>query len=169
MLPKRQPTCLSKISMSCYICLEEEGELMQTRGCGCKGSVAIHKTCLQEWLDKAENPFQCTVCKGDYAGTFLTNFLSEEEILFHPKGDEEEDEEDMGDVEFYDFHGIPIIETEQGLIFDSEKHRSIYFECVIKEDRAIRHEVTRRQKNAMRFQVKAHRAPKWSKSMPFRK
>jgi hypothetical protein len=153
--------------MSCYICLEDEGELMKTRGCGCKGSVAIHKACLQEWLDKAENPFQCSVCKGDYAGTFLTNFLTEEEILLHPMGEEEEEDDD--DMEFYNFHGIPIIETPDELLFDSEKHKSIYFQCWDKEDNAIKRESQQRQKNAMRFQVKAQRRAKWSKSIPFRK
>ena len=138
--------------MSCYICLEE-GQLMQTRGCGCKGSVAIHEACLQEWLDKAENPFQCTVCKEEYTGTFLNRFLTEEEILMHPMGQEEE-EEDLGETTLYEFHGIPIIETEDDLIFSSEEHRSIYHQLVDKEHRAIKNENRHRQKNCMRVRSK---------------
>ena len=139
--------------MSCYICLEEEGQLMQARGCGCKGSVAIHRECLQEWLEKAENPFQCTVCKGDYEGTFLTNFFTEEEILFHPMGEEEE-EEDFGETTLYEFHGIPIIETEDDLIFRSEEHRSMYHQLVDKEHRSIKQESRHRQRNSTRIQHK---------------
>jgi hypothetical protein len=141
--------------MSCYICLEE-GQLMQARGCGCKGSVAIHQKCLQEWLDQAENPFQCTVCKGDYAGTFLNKFLSAEDILFHPKGEEGE-EEDFGEMMFYEFHGIPIIETEDDLLFRTEEHRSIYHQLVNKEHRAIKQETRHRQKNYMRVRSKHSR------------
>ena len=141
---------------------------MQTKGCGCKGSVAIHKACLQEWLDQADNPFQCTVCKGDYDGMFLTNFLTEEEILLHPKGEEEE-EEDTGPMMYYDFHGIRIVSSGGDLLFDSEEHKSIYFRSVDKEDRCVKLDCMRRQKNAVRLQGKVPRRPKWSKAMPFRK
>ena len=141
-------------SMPCYICLEEEGQLMQARGCGCKGSVAIHRECLQEWLEKAENPFKCTVCKGDYAGTFLTNFFTEEEILFHPMGEEEEEEDYFAESTLHDFHGIPIIETEDDLFFRSEENRSMYHQLVDKEYRAIKQESRHRQRNSTRFQHK---------------
>ena len=126
---------------------------MQARGCGCKGSVAIHQKCLQEWLDQAENPFQCTVCKEEYTGTFLNRFLTEEEILMHPMGQEEE-EEDLGETTLYEFHGIPIIETEDDLIFSCEEHRSIYHQLVDKEHRAIKNENRHRQKNCMRVRSK---------------
>jgi hypothetical protein len=139
--------------MSCYICLEEDGQLLQAKGCGCKGSVAIHQACLQEWLKTAENPFQCTVCKMDYPGTFLNTFLSTEDIMFHSAGQEEEEEEDE-DVNFIDFHGIPIMETEHDLIFLSEEHRSIYLQSVSKEHRSIKMETIRRQKNAIKFHAK---------------
>ena len=142
--------------MSCYICLEE-GQLMQTRGCGCKGSVAIHEKCLQEWLGQAENPFQCTVCKEEYAGTFLNKFLTSEDILFHPKGEEGEEEEDFGEMTFYEFHGIPIIETEDDLLFRTEEHRSIYHQLMDNEYRAIKQETRHRQKNATRIQHKHSR------------
>jgi hypothetical protein len=102
--------------------------------------VAIHQKCLQEWLDQAENPFQCTVCKGDYAGTFLNKFLTAEDILFHPKGEEGDEEEDFGEMTFYEFHGIPIIETEDDLLFRTEEHRSIYHQLVDNEYRAIKQE-----------------------------
>jgi hypothetical protein len=154
----KQPA-LSKIgthiTMSCYICLEEDGQLLQAKGCGCKGSVAIHQACLQEWLKTAENPFQCTVCKMDYPGTFLNTFLSTEDIMFHSAGQEEpEQEEYQGEVNFIDFHGIPIMETEHDLIFLSEEHRSIYLQSVSKEHRSIKLETIRRQKNSIKFHAK---------------
>ena len=141
--------------MPCYICLEEDGQLLQAKGCGCKGSVAVHQACLQEWLKTAENPFQCTVCKMDYPGTFLNTFLSTEAIMFHSVGQEEQEEEEFQeDVNFIDFHGIPIMETEHDLIFLSEEHRSIYLQSVSKEHRSIKLETKRRQKNAIRISSK---------------
>ena len=133
--------------MSCYICLEEEN-LMEVKGCDCKGSISIHKACLDQWIQTTDNPFQCTVCKGDYNGTFLTHFLSEEEILFHPAGNEVEEEREI----WYDFHGIRIVSTESDLYFDSEYHKSIYFQTIHREDKALRLEM--RHKNAVRFHNK---------------
>ena len=153
--------------MSCYICLEE-GQLMNVSGCDCKGSIAIHQACLQEWIVKADNPFKCTVCKGDYAGSFLTNFLTEEEILYHPKGEEEEYDEESEPI-YTVYNGLPIIEQNGFLLFETDNHKTIYFEMFDKEDYAVKTEIRHRQKNAMKFQVKAQRHPKWSKSMPFRK
>ena len=154
--------------MSCYICLEEEGQLMNVCGCDCKGSIAIHQACLQEWIVKADNPFKCTVCKGDYAGSFLTNFLTEEEILYHPKGEEEEYDEES-EPYYSVYNGIPIVEQDGMLLFETDRHQTVYFEMVDKEDYAVKTELRHRQKNAIKFQVKAPRRAKWSKSMPFRK
>jgi hypothetical protein len=154
--------------MSCYICLEEEGQLMNVRGCDCKGSIAIHRACLQEWMVKTDNPFKCTVCKGDYAGSFLKNFLTEEEILFHPKGEETEYEEESEPVVGI-YNGIRIVEYDDVLLFETDRQRTVYFEMIDKEDFAVKTELRKRQKNAMKFQVKAQRRPKWSKSAPFRK
>jgi hypothetical protein len=156
-------------SMSCYICLEEEGELMQARGCGCKGSVAIHKACFQEWVDAADNPFKCSICKTDFTGSFLVNFLTEEEILLHPMGLEEEEPMHHETVMAFDFHGITVLETDEELLFETEEHKFIYFNSLKRQDQANRVALVQRQKNAMRFQVKAQRRPKWSKVMPFRK
>ncbi len=154
--------------MSCYICLEEEGQLMNVRGCDCKGSIAIHQACLQEWIVKADNPFKCSVCKGDYAGSFLTNFLTEEEILYHPKGEEEEYDE--GSEPFYSiYNGLPIVEQDGFILLETTAHQTIYNEMFKKEDFAVEIELRHRQKNTIKFQVKAPRRAKWSKSMPFRK
>ena len=73
--------------------------------------------------------------------------------MFHSVGQEEEEEEDE-DVNFIDFHGIPIMETENDLIFLSEEHRSIYLQSVSKEHRSIKLETIRRQKNAIKFHAK---------------
>ena len=142
---------------------------MNMRGCDCKGSIAIHRECLQEWIVKADNPFKCTVCKGDYSGSFLTNFLTEEEILYHPKGEEVEEVDDETEFIYGLYNGIPIVEQDGLLLFETETHKTIYFEMIDKEEYAIKREWRHRQKNDMRFQVKAQRRPKWSKSVPFRK
>lgn len=116
--------------MSCYICLEDS--TFQIKGCECKGSISVHETCLQEWLHNTENPFQCTVCKADYRGTFLNRFLSTETILFYPT--EELEEETI----LHNFHGIPIVETSADLLFISEEHRSIYRQTIQKERQSRR-------------------------------
>ena len=163
--------------MPCYICLEDDGQLMQAKGCGCKGSVAVHQNCLQEWLNTAENPFQCTVCKMEYPGTFLNTFLSTEDIMFRPTGQEEQEEPDeQENVNIIDFHGIPIMETETDLFFLSEEHRSIYLQSVSKEHRSIKLESQRRQKNAIRVYTKhpvrgvlSARAVRFARSISSRK
>jgi hypothetical protein len=139
--------------MSCYVCLEEDGTLLQAKGCKCKGSVSIHESCLEEWLKTATNPFQCTVCKSDYSGTFLTNFMSMEEIMFRTSSSEEQEEVEEGN-EFYEFHGIPITESDGMLYFDSEEHKSIYFQAMRKEFKCIRTEAGNRQRQFMRVQTK---------------
>jgi len=143
---------------------------MQTRGCDCKGSVAIHKECLQQWMETADNPFKCSVCKTDFSGSFLKNFMTEEDILLHPMGKEEEEEEPV--TSYYEYHGMVILESEDSLIFECEEHKSIYFRSLEREDQDTKMESIRRQKNALRFQVKAYRPPslrRRSKSIPFRK
>jgi hypothetical protein len=117
---------------------------------------------------KADNPFKCTVCKGDYAGSFLTNFLTEEEILYHPKGEEEEYDEDSEPL-YGIYNGIPIVEQDGILLFETDRHQTVYFEMIDKEEYAVKTELRHRQKNAIKFQVKPQRRAKWSKSTPFRK
>ena len=129
---------------------------MTTKGCACKGSVSIHRECLQEWLLTAENPFHCTVCKSDYDGSFLNTFLTTEDILFcptKPMDDEEyEDEEEI--TAMYDFHGIPIIEVDDELIFKNEEHRTIYNQTNNKEHRAIKLEARHVQKHTHQLSKK---------------
>jgi len=145
--------CLTLTTMSCYICLESDGQLLSAGSCKCKGSNAVHKECLNEWLKTADNPFQCTVCKADYPGTFLNKFLSAEDILFHPTGDLEEDEE--GEFVVRDFHGIPILQEENGdIAFFTEEHRTIYLQTVRKEYKSLKMESRHRQKQTARTQNK---------------
>jgi hypothetical protein len=125
--------------MSCYICLEEGGE--QVNGCACRGSVAVHRPCLLEWLKTADNPFRCSVCKSDFSGPFLGAFLSAEQILFHPTSEEGEEEEEG---EMWEFHGIPVFESEDQLVFASPEHMSIYFQTLKREFRSLKTESRRR-------------------------
>ena len=156
--------------MPCYICLEEEGKTMKVRGCYCKGGIDIHKACLQQWMNTAVNPFNCSVCKGEYSTSFLKKFLTMEEIMFHPRGtDEEEDLYDNEDLQYNCYNGIEFLSTDDKIIFKKPEHVSIYFEMINKEHCDIKKESRRIQKNSMRFKVKTHRMPKWSKSIPFRK
>jgi hypothetical protein len=160
--------------MPCYICLEDEGQLLSVRGCYCKGGLAVHKACLQEWISKTSTPFKCSVCKGDYSGSFLKGFLTEEEILYRSNGiddgeEEDYDDEDLDDSIFYFYNGIPITNTDGILCFETEKDKTIYVDMTNKEDKSVKLEFRSRQKKFTRVHVNPHRQPKWSKRMPFRK
>jgi hypothetical protein len=159
--------------MSCYICLEEEGKLLSVRGCHCKGGLEVHAECLREWIAKADNPFKCSVCKGDYSGPFLKRFLSEEEILYRSNGNEEDgyedEEEDDLDYDSYVYNGIPITNAEGMLCFETVNDMLIYTDMTNKEVKSVKQDWRSRKKNAARVHVKLHRQPKWSKRAPFRK
>lgn len=159
--------------MSCYICLEDQGTLMTARGCYCKGGLGVHKACLQEWISKTDSPFKCSVCHGDYSGSFLTRFLTAEEILCHSNGTENEDEDDddeYADSSFYVYNGIPIMNTDGILSFESEEDKTIYVEMTNKEDKSVKVELRARKKfSRIHVNAKTHRQSKWSKRMPFRK
>lgn len=163
--------------MSCYICLEDEGKLMGLKGCYCKGGLEVHLGCLKKWISKAENPFKCSVCKGDYSGKFLTRFMTNEEILFHGTNEDEsyvddEEEEDMymdDGSSFYIYNGIPIMNTDGMLCFETERDKTIYVEMTNKEDTSVKQDLRDRKKKFAKIQVKLHRQPKWSKRIPFRK
>jgi hypothetical protein len=153
--------------MPCYICLEEDGVLMPSKGCECKGSIEIHASCLQEWFANTENPFQCSVCKTDFKGTFLTNFMSMEDIMFH--GYDEEEDDDLEVIDQFDFHGIPAIELNDGfIIFKSMEHKSIYDQTLERQFRDLKYQSRRQHhhqpsrykqpiKNQMRQKVRSSR------------
>ena len=126
--------------MPCYICLEEEGNLLQANGCACKGSVEIHHACLQEWINTAENPFQCSVCKSDYSGTFVNQFLSMEEIMFHCTEEQRLEEMDDMNAEVIEVHGMMIIQTEDEYIFETEEQRTLYNQLYDREFRSLKQE-----------------------------
>jgi hypothetical protein len=67
-----------------------------------------------------------------------------------------EDEEDYADetAVMYDFHGIPVIELEDEVIFKNETHRTIYNQTHSKEHRAINLEVRHHQKKMGRMTPK---------------
>ena len=56
----------------CYICYEQETPTnpyaLNPRPCPCKGSIEIHKTCLQAVLKSTHN---CSICKFKYDLTYL--------------------------------------------------------------------------------------------------
>ena len=146
---------------------------MTIKGCYCKGGLEVHKECLREWISKADNPFKCSVCKGDYSGSFLTGFFSEEEILCRSNGEQEQEEEDDeyydDDSSFYMYNGIPIMNTDGMLCFETVQDKTIYNEMTNKEDKSVKQDLRRRKKTSSRVYVKIHRQPKWSKRAPFRK
>ena len=161
--------------MPCYICLEE-GQMTNLRGCYCKGGIEIHQTCLQKWMLTAENPFNCSVCKCEYPITFLKKFLTDEEIMYHPKGIEEDDADgdynSEEEVDFHSYSGITFITTEDGImVFETEKHKNVYLEMVNKEEYDIKKELRYIKKNTMRFNTKTsiRRPTKWNKTVAFRK
>jgi hypothetical protein len=61
------------------------------------------------------------------------------------------------------------VEQDGILLFETDRHQTVYFEMIDKEEYAVKTELRHRQKNAIKFQVKPQRRAKWSKSTPFRK
>lgn len=134
--------------MPCYICFEEDSTLMQTNNCSCKGSIEIHQSCFIELMKHTKNPFQCSVCKSDYSAPFLKNFFSEEEILMHPMGQEQEQEPEARQVLYqYLLPGIPIMILNEEVIFKSKNHKSLVLRSLFKEMKAVKLESTHRQKS----------------------
>jgi len=104
--------------------------------------------------------------------------MTKEEILFHSNGTEEDDsygdeegEEDlyMDGSSFYVYNGIPIMNADGMLCFETEKDKTIYIEMTNKEDKSVKQDLRARNKKVARIHVKLHRQPKWSKRIPFRK
>jgi hypothetical protein len=117
--------------MSCYICLEG-GKMIKDKGCVCKGSLNIHASCFQKWIDNTDNPFICPVCKTDYKLSFLSSFMTIEEMLTCGVSDEE------NESIFYVDHGVPITEINGFIYFDSDEHFSIYQHSSKMEKKSIR-------------------------------
>jgi hypothetical protein len=124
--------------MTCYICLEQ-GEMMNMGGCSCKGTVTVHKKCFEEWMSKSDNPFKCSVCKADFNGTFMTNFMTEENILmfnnnpekYDENGDEIEEIDDDIDIVLHNYSGMEYLELNDGeLLFTTNKHAQIYYNLI---------------------------------------
>ena len=132
--------------MPCYICFEEDDTLMQTNNCSCKGSIVIHQSCFIELMNNTKNPFQCSVCKSDYSAPFLKKFFSEEEILMHSMGQEQEEEEQQV-VYQYVLPGIPIMISNEEVVFKSKKHKSLVLRSLFKEMKAVKLESIHRQKS----------------------
>ena len=118
--------------MPCYICLEG-GKMVKDKGCGCKGSIEIHSACFQEWIYNTENPFNCPVCKTDYKASFLSSFMSIEDMLTRGFSEEEEPEEF-----FYQSHGVPVTQIDGMIYFESDEHVSIYQHSCKMEKKSIR-------------------------------
>ena len=93
--------------------------------------------------------------------------------MYHPKGTEEEDDEDeVEDQDFneYFYNGISFIISNGEFLFDSDKQENVYFEMVNKENYADKKDIRRIKKNAMSFKAQTYKRPvKWNKSMPFRR
>lgn len=118
--------------MSCYICLEG-GKMIKDKGCVCKGSLNIHASCFQKWINNTDNPFICPVCKTDYKTSFLSSFMTIEEMLMHGVSSDEEPESI-----FYMEHGVPVTEINGFIYFDSDEHFSIYQHSSKMEKKSIR-------------------------------
>jgi len=138
--------------MSCYICLEE-GIMMEEKGCGCKGSIGVHSACFQEWVKTAANPFMCPVCKTDYHASFLSSFMTMEQMMKHGSIDdeEEEDDEEDGEALMYQEHGVPVVEVNGILYFETTEHFSIYQHSYKMEISATRLECKNQRQKEMRF------------------
>lgn len=136
--------------MTCYICLEQ-GELMNLSGCSCKGTISIHQSCFKKWMEQTDNPFQCSVCKTEFKGTFLNQFLTNEEILFSPINNTDADTENdpyvADEVLIHQCIGINFLEVDGELLFENERQEQMYYTFVIKEKTMKKKEWKTQQKN----------------------
>ena len=86
--------------------------------------------------------------------------MTDEEIMYHPKGTEDENEYNIYDEEppeYYLYNSIPVIYSDGMLIFESEKQSTAYFEMINKKEYADKRDFRRVQKNtALRFKEKNH-------------
>jgi hypothetical protein len=141
---------------------------MNMRGCSCKGSIVVHHSCFQELLKKSNNPFQCSVCKTDFSGTFINKFISAEEILLNTT---EKDEDNMANVIMYRFNGIEYFEVDdEELMFQTNAQASMYFKMIDKEFQDKKKECKFNKKYNMRnirsnrkFSINKQRIIKWNK------
>ena len=127
---------------------------MMDKGCGCKGSLNVHTSCFQAWVKTAENPFQCPVCKTGYNATFMSTFMTVEQMLLH--GDHNEEEDDDEEVEYlvYQQHGVSVMEHDGNLYFQTEKDFAMYNHSYKMEKKSERMDCYRKQRNAMQFCTK---------------
>ncbi len=114
--------------MSCFICLEENGEMI-SQGCVCKGSMLLHKKCFSKWCTTAEDPFTCTICKTPLSAVLLEKYIGMEKIMFFDKTKREEFDFFENDFELIENHGVlALIEDDGHLLFQSVYDLDLYME-----------------------------------------
>lgn len=118
------------ITMSCFICLEENGHMM-SQGCVCKGSISVHESCFKEWCTTAQDPFTCSVCKTSLSPVLLAKYLGIEGVMFYSDNTVEDDEYEQKD--FIWNHGFLVLIKEGQLIFDNERVMDLYMESAKRE------------------------------------
>lgn len=112
--------------MSCYICLSSSGKLIQP-DCVCK-TLYVHTSCFKSWLNTTSDMFLCSVCKTDVSPTFLSKFVTMEQLMMYSS--EGKIEEDVEDGEWFEENGLRIMEDDTGhLWFESIEHLTIFNEC----------------------------------------
>ncbi|NDB60084.1 hypothetical protein EB001_16785 [bacterium] len=115
-------------SSCCYICLGDNRKkrFAENLGCLCKGSVSIHMSCFKKWVSGAENPLSCSVCKEGYNMSFISKFLTLEEIMFSGVMDDEYEEEELY-FEDRVIHGVPVlVDNDQYIYFQEPIYESIF-------------------------------------------
>lgn len=114
--------------MSCYICLSSSGKLIQP-DCVCK-TLYVHRSCFKSWLNTASDMFLCSVCKTDVSPTFLSKFVTMEQLMMYSTEGNQEPEEDFEDGNWFEENGLRIMEDDTGhLWFESIEHLTIFNEC----------------------------------------
>ena len=115
---------------TCYICLSRSGKLIQP-DCVCK-TLHIHISCFKAWLKTTPDMFLCSVCKTDVSPTFLSKFVTMEQLMMYSPQDEDEDDEDEDDdVEdiWFEENGVPVMEDDEGFYwFQTIEHLTIFVE-----------------------------------------
>lgn len=111
--------------MSCYICLSSSGKLIK-QDCVCK-TLHVHTSCFKSWLKTTSDMFLCSVCKTDVSPTFLSKFVTMEQLMMYST--EGNIEEDIEDEVWFEENGVPVMEDDAGYYwFKTIEHLTIFVE-----------------------------------------
>ena len=74
---------INEEKLECYICMEDNEQLLIKLPCACK-NLPIHPMCLKEWLKVSYDILTCGVCKKNISPNFIQKYVSLDDLLAYP-------------------------------------------------------------------------------------